>query len=411
MTRIPDSIKIEHIDGDVKNNCSANLQWAEPPESAEPLDGEIWEPIELVDGLYEVSSLGRVRKPEQHGEKARLIQSTKDRCGIPHVYMRIADSTGGKSKRVHYPVHTLVALAFLHKPAGASRIQHIDGDYNNNQVTNIRWIDPGVDINAESWRILDVYNILSNTYEISSAGHIRNKDTGAILADSDCNGYRIIRLYTNDGNRGSFGVHRLVAATFLGLPTDDRNCVDHINGNRSDNRVENLRWATAKENRNNPITKERAALTLARVNKENNSRAVICVNTGETFTSAREAASFLGLSEAAVSKSCREYYKAKKYLLSSYRGKEVFRFKWAEDTQEQLDPSLYQQPDIVSTHRGRRVLCVETGIIYPSILAAATLLGMSRSSISNSCNRHENNPDGGVSHMGARKCLHFTWVD
>lgn len=72
----------------------------------------------------------------------------------------------------------------------------------------------------------------------------------------DCKGYLRVKLQ-KDGNKETCKVHRLVAQTFLGDITDKE--IDHINTIKTDNRVENLKIVSSKENSNNPITKMKKA--------------------------------------------------------------------------------------------------------------------------------------------------------
>ena len=58
---------------------------------------------------------------------------------------------------------------------------------------------------------------------------------------------------TDDNKQKWFRVHRLVAEVFIPNP-ENKPYVDHINGNREDNSIDNLRWCTQKENCNNPIS-------------------------------------------------------------------------------------------------------------------------------------------------------------
>lgn len=95
-------------------------------------------------------------------------------------------------------------------------------------------------------------------YQASSLGRIRrifNKRKYYDRPRKLCvgaHGYLYVILSKNNTQK-RMAVHRLVAMTFLIKPMG-KNCIDHINGIRDDNRVENLRWCTHKENNNNPLT-------------------------------------------------------------------------------------------------------------------------------------------------------------
>ena len=85
-------------------------------------------------------------------------------------------------------------------------------------------------------------------YEVSSNGRVKNKRTGKILGRRlDKDGYPNVYLYNELGRGNNKKVHRLVATAFLEYDPE-RSQVNHINGNKEDNRVENLEWCTGSEN-------------------------------------------------------------------------------------------------------------------------------------------------------------------
>jgi hypothetical protein len=95
----------------------------------------------------------------------------------------------------------------------------------------------------EIWR-----EIGTNKYQISNLGNVRGYkgDKPLIPGIVSC-GYCQVRI-CKDGVYKNAYVHRLVAEHFLEKPEEGRNIVDHIDRNKTNNCVSNLRWVTPSEN-------------------------------------------------------------------------------------------------------------------------------------------------------------------
>lgn len=103
--------------------------------------------------------------------------------------------------------------------------------------------------------ILIEFEIGGKKYYASNMGYIKNCN-GKILKGNcskrSTDGYVCHPMPDGKVYRRS----RIIAGLFI-QNTENKPFVDHINTNRTDDRVENLRWVTAKENSNNPITLEK----------------------------------------------------------------------------------------------------------------------------------------------------------
>jgi len=96
----------------------------------------------------------------------------------------------------------------------------------------------------EIWKIY--YQGPKVTYEVSNLGNVKRNGELIDFSYQENKKYYTVSWYS---------VHKMVASLFVPNP-DNKQCVDHINTDKHDNRAVNLSWVTYKENNNNPLTRK-----------------------------------------------------------------------------------------------------------------------------------------------------------
>jgi hypothetical protein len=93
----------------------------------------IWKPVVGYEGLYEISSLGKVRSIYRGRNTGKALAPIKSQNG----YLVVTPSKNGVVKQKS--IHRLVAMAFLPNPKSKICVNHINGDKHDNRVENLEW--------------------------------------------------------------------------------------------------------------------------------------------------------------------------------------------------------------------------------------------------------------------------------
>ena len=209
------------------------------------LPDELWKPMPCCSEHF-VSSLGRIARRSADVRRPSGLIVFQPWLASP---ARIVVSLHHCGSRSEFVVKDVVARAFIGViPVGYEAINR-NGDALDNRALNIGIVPRGDFVVGEEWRPVVGWP----SYEVSDLGRVRRVGggpaarRGRVLAQHvDGRGYTSAALCFRGISRLRL-IHRLVAEAFIG-PIADGMQVDHIDSDKTNNRVGNLQIVTAKEN-------------------------------------------------------------------------------------------------------------------------------------------------------------------
>lgn len=178
-------------------------------------------------------------------------------------YIRYSLTINGKETSVFK--HRLLAEMFLENddPVNKTIVHHKDGCTQNNDLSNLEWVSQKEncnkkvnpvqksefkelspeEINREEWR-----SFRDTCYEVSNMGRIKNTKTNKITFGSinKNSGYVRFTFTNSEGKRDEVQAHRAVYESFH--PEEKIDVINHIDSNRTNNKLENLENISQKEN-------------------------------------------------------------------------------------------------------------------------------------------------------------------
>lgn len=201
---------------------------------------------------YSISNEGKVFNDKTGRELKGTVSGNKE-------YREIQLYINGKPKT--FKLHRLVALTFCENPNGYKIVDHIDRNKMNNKASNLRWVTvsdnnnnrkegdykrekkecPKEYFQREEWVPLKI----NNNYLLNKKGEILNKKSMTFLQGENRQGYKRVKI-----NNKLYSLHRLIWESF-NRPLLEKEQIDHIDGNKTNNCLSNLRVVNGSENMKN----------------------------------------------------------------------------------------------------------------------------------------------------------------
>jgi len=117
-------------------------------------------------------------------------------------------------------------------------------------------------------RLHDFLPEIKDYYTVTDQGEFFSDNSGKMKTrDRSGTEYQIINFMKEDGKKKTYRAHRLVLMAFNPIENMDKLEVNHINGNKRDNRLENLEWCTSSENQKHAF---KTSLQQPRKGKDSN---------------------------------------------------------------------------------------------------------------------------------------------